>query len=365
MNASRLPGGDPAVFAQLHQRLLHLTGQLDALQRQVNRVAAEMEQERSQLAALVSHLVIEAETPTPDLELRLVEFTEQLSADHDQLFELSQQLSEVATQDQLVRLATLVATQQQVAELVETVRELSRAQAREQETEELRGRQVSELLGTVQAMLTRRSQVEERQVVVDQPRLDEMRREARGEFAALFLPALDGFEAILDEGRALLIRHRQEVSDMGHGQPDRGERGAPSTGIVQRLRTRLTGEGDAPDAGQQPVPAPEAPGGAAQAINGWLRGLALVRDRFLALMAQEGIVAIPVARQRFDPRVHLAVQSEPRNDVPPDTIVREVRRGFRQGNRVLRYAEVVVARPIQPPTPAGPPPVAPGSPPAG
>jgi molecular chaperone GrpE len=363
MNASRLPGGDPAVFAQLQQRLLHLTGQLEALQSQVNRVAAEMEQERSQLAALVSHLVIEAEAPAPDLDRRLVEFTEQLSADHDQLIALSQQLTEVATQDQLVRLATLVATQQQVAELAESLRELSRAHVREQETEELRGRQVRDLLTTVQAMLTRRSQIEERQVVVDQPRLEEMRREARGEFAAVFLPALDGIEAVLDEGRALLTRHRQELADTGQ-TPDRGAAGG---GIVQRIRTRLTGEGDAPDAGTHGPPHPPPPetqGGAAQAINGWLRGLALVRDRFLALMAQEGIVAIPVARQRFDPRVHLAVQSEPRNDVPPDTIVREVRRGFRQGNRVLRYAEVVVARPLLPPTPAGPPPATSGSPPA-
>jgi hypothetical protein len=184
------------------------------------------------------------------------------------------------------------------------------------------------------------------------------------------LPALDGIEAILEEGRALLIRHRQELSEMGHAPSDRG---GASGGIVQRIRTRLTGEGETPDVTAPGGPSAGAPAeaqtGAARAINAWLRGLALVRDRFLALMAQEGIVAIPVARQRFDPRLHLAVQSEPRGDVPPDTIVREVRRGFRQGNRVLRYAEVVVARPPQPPTPGGPPPGSPlgavGSPPAG
>ena len=368
MNVSRLPGGDPAVLAQLQQHLLHLTGQLDALQHQVNRVAAEMEQERAQLAALVSHLVVEAQAPVPDLDRNLVEFIEQLSANHDQLIALSQKLTELATQDQLVRLATLVATQQQVAELVETVRELGRDQTRTREVDEQRSRQVAELLATVQEMLTRRNQIEARQVVVDQPRLDELRREARGEFAALFLPALDGIEAILDEGRVLLVRHRQELAEMGHGPPDRG---APGAGLVHRLRSRLSGEGDAPDAGT-PIGPPSGPGvppdaqaGAARAINAWLRGLALVRDRFLALMAQEGIVAVPVARQRFDPRMHLAVQSEPRNDVPPDTIVREVRRGFRQGSRVLRYAEVVVARPLQPPTPAGPPPAQPGPPPTG
>lgn len=80
------------------------------------------------------------------------------------------------------------------------------------------------------------------------------------------------------------------------------------------------------------------------ALHAWLRNLALVRDRFLTLMAQEGIQPIQALKQPFDPRLHVVVQSEQRDDVPPNTVVREVRRGFRQANRVLRYAEVVVAR---------------------
>jgi molecular chaperone GrpE len=83
---------------------------------------------------------------------------------------------------------------------------------------------------------------------------------------------------------------------------------------------------------------------AATALNTWLRNLALVRDRFLALMAQEGIQPIQALKQPFDPRLHVIVQSEARTDLPPNTVVREIRRGFRQSNRVLRYAEVVVAR---------------------
>jgi molecular chaperone GrpE len=74
-----------------------------------------------------------------------------------------------------------------------------------------------------------------------------------------------------------------------------------------------------------------------------------MRDRFIALMAQEGIQPIQALKQPFDPRLHVVVQSEQRSDFPPNTIVREVRRGFRQANRVLRYAEVVVAR-----APSGP-----------
>ena len=83
---------------------------------------------------------------------------------------------------------------------------------------------------------------------------------------------------------------------------------------------------------------------AATALNAWLRTLALVRDRFLTLMAQEGIQPIQALKQPYDPRLHVVVQSEQRNDLPPNIIVREVRRGFRRADRVLRYAEVVVSR---------------------
>ena len=80
------------------------------------------------------------------------------------------------------------------------------------------------------------------------------------------------------------------------------------------------------------------------ATTAWLQGLALVRDRFVSLLAGEGIQAIDALHQAFDPRLHVAVETETRSDVPPDTVVRVLRKGYRQSDRVLRYAEVVVAR---------------------
>jgi molecular chaperone GrpE (heat shock protein) len=273
--------------------------------------------------------------------------TEQMSADHDQFVFLSRKLTELATQDQLVRLATVVATQSQVMELTESVQELTRAQQRSIELTEARGRQVSDILTTVQAFLNRRSQLEEQEVVMDSERLEATRREARGEFVVLFLPALDGLENALDEGRNLLARHRQELAEMNqqHGSAP-ADRHTPSGSLVHRLRSRLAGEGETPESSHLPQPAsnPEATAAAATALGNWLRGLALVRDRFLALMAQEGIQPIQALKQPFDPRYHVVVQSEQRSDVPPNTVVREVRRGFRQANRVLRFSEVVVAR---------------------
>jgi molecular chaperone GrpE (heat shock protein) len=340
---------EPPIATQLIQRFLQLAGQLDALQAQVGRLNAALAHERSQIDVLLGHLGNDAVQGDP-LQDRLVELTEQMSADHEQFAFLSRKLTELATQDQLVRLATVVATQRQVMDLFESVRELTRAQQRSNELSEARGRQVNDILTTVQAFLNRRSQLEEQEIVMDAERLEEVRREARGEFAALFLPALDGIEGALEEGRGLLARNRQELADMVHVHgSSAGDRQASTGSLVNRLRSRLAGEAETPE-GQPPhpppsgTPTPESVIAAATALNGWLRGLALVRDRFLALLVQEGIQPIQALRQPFDPRLHVIVQSEQRSDLPPNTVVREVRRGFRQANRVLRYSEVVVSR---------------------
>lgn len=336
-------------LGQLLQQLLRLSGRVEAIQSQVDQMAAGLRQDQELLAALLRQLSEAAQQETP-LTDRLVEFTEQLEANHTRMIEVAHQLTQVASQEQLVRLAMVVATQQQVMDLGETLRELTRTQQRANELTDSRGRQVHDLLETLQAVLQQRRQVEANQTVLDQSQLATLRQEARGEFVSAFLPALDGLEHVLEEGRQILARHRQEIVDATQAGADRHTSG----NLVGRLRSRIAGEGE--EGG--PLPASADPS-TAKALYTWLRSLALVRDRFLALMAQEGIQTIPTLRRAFDPMVHLAVQTEARTDVPPDTIVREVRRGFRQGMRILRYAEVVVARRPNPerdePRPPAPP----------
>ena len=333
MSERELPP-EPVGLGQLLQQLLRLSSRMETIQTQVNQMAAAVQQDQELLVALVRRLSETARQETPLQD----EFTEQLEANHTQLIELGHQLTQLATQEQVVRLAMVVATQQQIMDLGDLLRDLTRTQQRSNELSESRGRQVHDLLETIQAVLSRRRQIEENQVILDQEQLATVRQEARGEFVSAFLPALDGLERVLEEGRLILARHRQEIVDATQSQPPGGERG-PSGNLVNRLRSRLAGEGEE---GSAPTGSPDP--ATAKALYAWLRTLALVRDRFLALMAQEGIQPIPTLRRAFDPMLHLAVQTEARTDVPPDTIVREVRRGFRQGMRILRYAEVVLAR---------------------
>ncbi len=90
-----------------------------------------------------------------------------------------------------------------------------------------------------------------------------------------------------------------------------------------------------------PSPAPPL-----AAFGAWLEGLLLVERRLLALLEREGIRPIAAVGQPFDPKRHLAVAVDSGGtDAPEDTVVGEVLRGYVVGDRVLRYAEVVVARP--------------------
>lgn len=72
------------------------------------------------------------------------------------------------------------------------------------------------------------------------------------------------------------------------------------------------------------------------------RGVALTRDQFLSVLAQEGVTPID-AVGNFDPSRHEAVATVERDDVPPGTVVEVLRRGFAWRDKVLRVAHVRVA----------------------
>ena len=81
------------------------------------------------------------------------------------------------------------------------------------------------------------------------------------------------------------------------------------------------------------------------ACAGWLRGLSLVRDRFLETLATEGVHPLRAVGQPFDPHWHVVLDTVlASQDAPPGMIVGEARRGYRAGDRVLRYAEVIVSQ---------------------
>jgi molecular chaperone GrpE len=73
-------------------------------------------------------------------------------------------------------------------------------------------------------------------------------------------------------------------------------------------------------------------------------GLSMVQRQFVEALGREGIARVPTVGQPFDPGVHEAIQQVETTDHPPGTVLAEVQPGYRQGERLVRAAMVVVAK---------------------
>ncbi len=98
-------------------------------------------------------------------------------------------------------------------------------------------------------------------------------------------------------------------------------------------------------AGQQMNQLPEASETRA-VLATWLDGLRLVHQRLMDVLAQAGVQPLPAVGQLFDPSLHVASGVDTSGRMPSGTIVAEERRGYRTHEGILRYAEVVVSRPV-------------------
>jgi molecular chaperone GrpE len=73
-------------------------------------------------------------------------------------------------------------------------------------------------------------------------------------------------------------------------------------------------------------------------------GLRAVLEQMESVLARQGAVRIGDAGERFDPERHEAIAVQARPELPDRTIVAVERSGFALGDRVVRPAQVVVAR---------------------
>jgi len=77
--------------------------------------------------------------------------------------------------------------------------------------------------------------------------------------------------------------------------------------------------------------------------RGFYEGVAATYRLLLSALRQAGAEPIESEGRVFDPSVHEAVATVPPDGVEPGAIAREVRRGWRVGDDLLRPAQVVVA----------------------
>ena len=77
-------------------------------------------------------------------------------------------------------------------------------------------------------------------------------------------------------------------------------------------------------------------------------GVKLVYEKLLKLLDDHHIEPIEALGQPFDPHVHEALMQEPCETLPPDSVLREIQRGYKLHDRVLRPARVVISKAPEP-----------------
>ena len=155
---------------------------------------------------------------------------------------------------------------------------------------------------------------------------------ARLEVARALLPALDGLDAAVRAGQHVL----EPPSPPGTQQE--GSADAAPASLLAVVRRLLRG----PEAPAAPSPAETA---LRADLRSWLVGLTFVQQRLLDVLATEGVRPMAAQGQPFDPHLHVALEVVPTDGgVAADTVAAELRRGYLVGDRVLRHAEVAVAK---------------------
>jgi molecular chaperone GrpE len=79
-------------------------------------------------------------------------------------------------------------------------------------------------------------------------------------------------------------------------------------------------------------------------VKGILDGVELVHREILGALAKHGVSEIEAEAQVFDPSVHEAMGQIPNRDVPPNTVLQVLQKGYVIHDRMLRPSRVIVSR---------------------
>lgn len=147
--------------------------------------------------------------------------------------------------------------------------------------------------------------------------LKEARFEAKAEICRELLRMADTIQASLAAADDLLERLEQKASQEAHGMISLF---ASARQLRESLRESVS------------------------ALRQWRNGQQLLTERLSAILQTAGVRAIASEGSAFDPAQHRAVSTERRSDVASGIIVAEELKGYILDGKILRYAEVVVAK---------------------
>lgn len=74
-------------------------------------------------------------------------------------------------------------------------------------------------------------------------------------------------------------------------------------------------------------------------------GIAMVQQQLKSVLGEAGLEELDATGKTFDPNLHEALSQEESADVAEGQVLRQLRKGYKLRERLLRPASVVVARP--------------------
>lgn len=80
-----------------------------------------------------------------------------------------------------------------------------------------------------------------------------------------------------------------------------------------------------------------------QDFKQFFEGIVLVSQQLNEILAEMGVLPIQAVGETFDPHFHEAVATEPHDELPPNTVTKELLRGYQIGDRVIRPSMVRVS----------------------
>lgn len=75
----------------------------------------------------------------------------------------------------------------------------------------------------------------------------------------------------------------------------------------------------------------------------FLSGVDLIWKQLNGVLEAYGVKPIVAVGEQFDPHLHEAVVTEPTDEYEPDTVIQEIRSGYRLGDKLIRPALVKVS----------------------
>ena len=83
-------------------------------------------------------------------------------------------------------------------------------------------------------------------------------------------------------------------------------------------------------------------------IEEFRKGILMIYEKFQNLLKEIGVKELVCEGQAFDPAVHHALDSAPSEDIPPEHIIKVLKKAYSFHDKLIRPAEVIVSQ--RPPT---------------